>query len=448
VRAVLICLVVFLITACESTPPRSDVILQWNQQAIGTGGPQIQRTLAMVHLAMFDAVNTITPRYTPYLTLPAPPAGVSVDAAAAGAAHGVLVRLFPDQRQVLASALTRSLADVPDGTGESDGVEYGDLVARDIYANRLADNMLAPGVPLTGGLEPGNYRSTDPEASLPINTNAPRWTPFAMESASQFRPGPPTALTSAIYARDFNEVRRLGGAGSVDRSAEQERIARWHAEPAASQWNRIARTEAARDGHDVLDHARFFTLLNLALADALTSAFDAVYAYQYWRPVTAIRNADADGNPDTTPDRVWSPALPTPLYPEYPSAQTAGQSAGARVMTSEFGRFHSFQATSSEVPASTSSYRSFDAFVDEGVRGGILGGVHFRSSAEEGVREGAKVAGWVLAHCLLPLGRPQAEITRCAHRDAVAEAATPWPVSSPASPSPATRATPRPSPSR
>ena len=117
-------------------------------------------------------------------------------------------------------------------------------------------------------------------------------------------------------------------------------------------------------------------------------------------------------------------------------------------MTSEFGRFHSFQATSSEVPASTSSYRNFDAFVDEGVRAGILGGMHFRSSAEEGTREGAKVAAWVLAHCLLPLGRPQAEITRCSHLDAVAEAATPWPASSPASPFPATRAGPRPSPSR
>lgn len=296
---------------------------------------------------------------------------------------------------------------------------------------------------------PGDYQSTEPTPwSQAADADKPRWQPFTMTSGSQFRPDPPPALTSGIYARDFEEVRRLGSSVSTGRSAADDQLARWHAEPAVSQWNRIARAAAATDGHDILDHARLFALLNIALADAETSAFDAIYTFRFWRPVTAIRNADRDGNPATTVDRVWSPLLAMPPHPEYPSVQAVGQSAGARVMTAVYGRFHPFSATSRTVTGVTRHYRNFDAFATEGGAAEILGGMHFRTSAERGAQEGEKVAGWVLERCLLPRDRPDAAAIRCCRHDPAREAARPLPASSPASPSPATPAAPPPSPLR
>jgi hypothetical protein len=289
---------------------------------------------------------------------------------------------------------------------------------------------------------------TDPDPSQPINTNATRWIPFALESVSQFRTGPPPALTSNRYALDFDEVRRLGGAGPNRRSRDQETIARWHTEPALPQVNRIARTEAASDGRDLLDHARLFAVINLTVADAMASAFDATYTYRAWRPVTAIRDADTDGNPQTQPDLVWSPLLATPLYPEYPSPRAAILAAGARVLTAYFGRRYSFSTTSSAVPDLTRFYRDFDAFADEGARAGILAGSHFRAAVEQGAQAGAEVARWVLEQCLRPVGKARTAVNRCRCRTGVAEGATPLPASSHASPSRATHEAPRPSLSR
>lgn len=394
--------------ACASSArsaTHTDVVIQWNQQVIATGGPQIQRTLAMTHLAMFDAVNAIDPHFTPYLKLPAPPPGALVDAAAASAAYGVLVRLFPAEEQTLRAALTRSLSDTPDGAAEAASVAYGDLVAKAIVEARLTDNILAPDPPIVFGSAPGDYRPTDPEPAQLINMGAPKWKPFALESASQFRPGPPPALTSPRYARDLEEVQKLGGITS-SRTSDQDEIARWHTEEGVRQINRIARTEAAVDDRTLVEHAQFLALLNLALADATMSVFDAKYTYLFWRPVTAIRHADVDANPDTRQDLVWSPFLRTPAHPEYPSAHSAVHSAGARVLTMYFGRFHPFTTTSSAVPGKTRSYKSFDAFVEEGQMARILGGMHFRYALEQGTELGGKIGNWVIAHCLLPLRTP------------------------------------------
>lgn len=391
--------------AASAGAARADVVTVWNQQVVTSAGPQIQRTFAMVHIAMFDAVNAIEGGYRPYLSLPRPARGSSSVAAAAAAAHGVLVRLFPVQQASLDALLAVSLADVPDGPDEDAGVAYGAMVAQAIYDARLADNILAPGPLFVDGTEPGQYRLTTPGPPQPVNTGARTWQPFAMRKTSQFRPDGPPPLDSKRYARDLNETEAMGGLTSAYRTAEQDEVARWHTEMAQFQFNRIARAEVEHDGRGLLEHARLFALLNLALADAVTAVFDAKYEYRFWRPSTAIRNADVDGNPDTNVDPGWSPFLTTPPHPEYPAAHGAVQGAGARVMTWYFGRHYAFETTSPTVPGVTRAYASFRQFAREGAEARILGGMHFRNSLEVGSKQGRKVGQWVLDHYLKPKGR-------------------------------------------
>jgi PAP2 superfamily len=385
------------------TPARADVVTDWNQHVITVGGPQIQRTLAMVHIAMFDAVNAIDPRYTPYLTLPLASAGASAEAAAASAARGVLARLFPAQQPTLDAWLAASLAAVPDGPGETAGVAYGDLVAQAIYEARLSDNILASGPAYVPGTAPGNYQLTSPGPPQPVNTNAPSWLPFALQSASQFRPNGPDALTSARYARDLAEVQQRGALVGSTRIADEDVIARWHTEQAQFQFNRIARAETPNDGRELIEHARLFALLNIALADATTSVFDAKYTFNSWRPVTAIRNADIDGNADTFADPTWAPFLTTPPHPEYPAAHGVVQAAGARVMKAYFGPHYSFSTTAPAVPGTVRTYADFDSYAAEGELARILGGMHFRTSIEEGSRQGNRVGNWVIDNYLRPV---------------------------------------------
>jgi hypothetical protein len=395
-----VCLIL-LASVSVAAPARADVITQWNEQVLALGGAS--RTLAMVQVAMFDAINAIQPRYRSYLDLPAAPAGALPEAAAAAAAYGVLVRLLPAQLAALNATLASSLAPLPDGAGKTSGVQYGDLVAYLMYQNRLTDNILTPGPIYVSSGIPGAYQITTPGPAQPVNTNAQNWIPFALTSASQFRPSAPPALTSRRYADDLNETRALGELTSPYRSTIDDETARWHVELAQFQLNRIARAEVAADGRDLLAHARLFALLNLALADAATSVFDAKYAYLFWRPVTAIRNADLDDNARTDVDPGWSPFLTTPPHPEYPAAHGVIQTAGTRVLERYFGQHYGFDTTSPTVPGVTRHYDDFDAFAEEGGFARILGGMHFRNSVEVGHRQGKSVANWILEHWLTPL---------------------------------------------
>ena len=189
-------LVVCGIAIATPIPAGADVVTQWNDQVFASGGAQIQRTLAMVHLAMFDALNATSPRYRAYLPLPAPPAGASGEAAAASAAHGILIRLFPPQAASLDALLATSLAAIPSGAGKTAGVAYGDLVASLLFQARFNDNILAPGPIYTSTFEPGVYQLTTPGPPQPVNTGAPTWEPFALASAAPFPPGPPPDLTA------------------------------------------------------------------------------------------------------------------------------------------------------------------------------------------------------------------------------------------------------------
>lgn len=408
-RGLLIAAAVSFVSLLAAVPARADVVTDWNLQVFTSGGPQIQRTLSMVHLSMFDAMNAIAPRYRPYLTLPAPPSGASAEAAAASAAHGVLVRLFPAQAAALLARLNASLAAVPDGQSETDGVAYGDLVAQTIFNARLNDNILAPGPLYVSSGAPGVYQITTPGPAQPVNTGASSWVPFAMTSASQFRPGPPPELTSIRYARDVNETRDWGGTVSAFRSAHDDETARWMTETAQPSLNRAARAEVISDGRDVLAHARLFALLNVAMADAATAVFDAKYTYLFWRPVTAIRNADVDDNPRTGLDASWSSYQVTPPHPEYPAAHGSVTTAGTRVLERYFGQHYAFDATSPAVPGVTRTYESFDAFAEDAGWARIVGGMHFRNSIEVGQRQGKSVGNWVMGHILQPLDGDQGE---------------------------------------
>lgn len=381
----------------------ADVVTTWNNTVHVLGGPQIQRTWAMVHLAMFDAVNAIEGDYSPYqIALPTPVPGASAEAAAAGAAHGILVRLFPARGAELAAALAASLAAIPDGAAETNGVAFGDTVAAGLYSARLTDNILPPGPAYTTSGTPGDYELTPGAPPQPVNTGAPSWRPFALASTSQFRPGGPPPLGSGLYARDLDETRRLGVLFDSERTPEQDLIGRWHTEQGQFQLNRIARHELDADGRSLLDHARVLALLNMALADAVTAVFDAKYAYRFWRPVSAIRRADEDGNRHTAPDAAWTPFLQTPPHPEYPAAHGAVQGAGARVLKQYFGPHHAFLATSPTVPGTVRSFADFDAFAEDGAAARIYGGMHFRHSTDVGLRLGREVANWVLERHLRP----------------------------------------------
>lgn len=397
--------VVVLMAWVVPASARADVITVWNQQVVTSGGPQSQRTFALVHLAMFDAVNAIQGGFRPYLPLPAAPPGASAEAAAASAAHGVLLRLFPTQQTALDALLATSLAGIPDGPAKTDGVAFGDLAAQAIYDARVNDNVLAPGPPFVNGTEPGAYRLTTPGPPQPVNTGARSWVPFAMRSASQFRPGPPPSLQSWTYARDFDLTALWGSATTTVRSADQDQIARWHTEQAQFQFNRIARNETATDGRGLLAHARLFALLNLALADATTAVFDAKYTYLYWRPSTAIQHADVDGNPRTAQDANWAPFLTTPPHPEYPAAHGAVQGAGMVVLSAYFGPRHGFDTTSPTVPGVTRHYESVAQFALEGAAARVFGGMHFVRSLIVGAQQGHAVGAWVLDRFLRPVRR-------------------------------------------
>ena len=247
------------------------------------------------------------------------------------------------------------------------------------------------------------YQLTTPGPPQPVNTGAQSWVPFGLRTASQFRPGPPPDLSSVRYARDLNESKEYGDVNSVVRTFEQSQIATWHVEQSPFSLNRAARAEVSSDGRDLLAHARLFALLNMVMADAVTSVFDAKYEYLSWRPVTAIRNADLDDNRRTTPDPNWSPFLATPPHPEYPAAHGTVTTAGARVLTRYFGPHHEFDATSPTVPGVTRHFASFRAFAEDAGEARVYGGMHVRTSIDVGQRQGRQLANWVLGHYLQPL---------------------------------------------
>ncbi len=389
-------------------PVRADVVTDWNlttlQAAAAAGlNPQRQhRVAAMVHAAVHDAVNSVAPRYEAYAVRVSPSGEASIEAAAVQAAYGVLIRLLPARAATLDVARSASLSRIPDGPDKEEGLAVGEAVAGQMVTLRSSDGSDVDGT-YTFGSGPGEYQRTPPTFGNPSIPAFRFVRPFVLERGDQFRAEGPPRLKSDKYAADFNEVKRLGSVNSAERTAEQTEIALCDAEPALPMWNRVARSVTAERESGLVENARLFALLNLAMVDADIACWDSKYTYRFWRPVTAIPLADTDGNDATEADPAWTPLRPTPLHPEYPSAHSCVSNAAAKVLTSFFGPHIAFSMATSTCPAgAVRSYRSFQALADEIGDSRIYIGFHFRSSIRDGAKLGRHVGRWTFHRFLQP----------------------------------------------
>ena len=383
----------------------ADVITDWNEKVVSAGytaqqgPPPHTRIVAMVHLAMFEAVNSIEGRYRPYRARLAAEPGASPDAAAAAAAHQILVRVYPNQAKDMDQALQASLAAVSDTTARAHGVRLGERAAAAMLAERGNDGAARPDAyrPYTA---PGKYVPT----VLPAASHWGSVRPFALKSGDQFRPGAPYDLSGAAWARDYNEIRRMGAKLNSARSAEQNDIARFWELTGAATYNPLVRHLSQVKGLDVVDNARLFALVSMAAADALIAVFDAKYTYNFWRPVTAIRNGDLSGNDAVERDPGWEPFIPTPMHPEYPCAHCITQAAAAGVLQAFFGdTIPLVKMTSTAAPGVTRSFVKLSDYVSEVIDARVYDGVHFRTSGLVGADMGRKVADYAVNNHLLPL---------------------------------------------
>jgi len=376
------------------------------------------RMYAMTHIAIHDALNAIDRRSKPYAFSARAPHGTSVNAAVASAARSVLVPVInqipaPFPPACLAAGVASVEADyateltaIPEGQAKDKGIALGQAAASAILAERADDGSDTPLIvsDYPQGTAPGEYRFT-PGTPFAF---APGWgevRPFVLRDSAQYRPGPPYAVTSRSYAADLNEVKSLGGDGITTPSArtdEQTEIALFWVESSPLAWNRLARQVATANELDLWEQARLYGLLNTAMADGYIASFDTKYAaYNYWRPVTAIQNADTDGNPNTSADPTWTPLVTTPPIPDYDSAHSVEGGAAAAVLKGFFGKDRiRFELCSLTLPDGSrcgqpgAVYRSFRSFSQAAAENGesrILVGFHFRKAVDAGIEHGRKI---------------------------------------------------------
>jgi len=411
-------------------PAAADEVTKWNEIAIDSGvaaNPLFHlRIVAMTHAAVHDALNAINRLYRPYaLDIPAT-AGASPEAAAATAAHTVLLDQFnrliafgsPSQQATLDAAYAASLALIPDGAAKTSGIAIGEAAGAAILALREHDGWDTQTVPdfdYPQGTAPGEYRFTPPFnfAFMPQWGTLP---PFTLHNAAQFRPGAPYLTKSKRYTEDFNEVKSFGGDGITTpsaRTADQTETARFWVESPLLQWNRIARTVSATAGLNLWENARLFGLLNLALGDGYIATFDTKYHYNFWRPITAIHEAATDGNPNTLADPTWTPLEITPPIPDYDSGHSVAGGTAAEVLKQFFGTDTvAFSTCSTTLPAGSNcndpspvfrSYATFSQAAEENGLSRILVGFHFRKAVTAGIEHGRKIADHAVNVYLRPV---------------------------------------------
>jgi membrane-associated phospholipid phosphatase len=365
------------------------------------------RSFAIMHAAIYDAVNAIDATHKPFLVrLTGVSRFASQDAAVDAAAHAVLVVLYPNFQSTLDMQLQQMLEQIPEGADKAEGLRIGQTVAERILALRSNDGSADAPVPFIFGTAPGDYQSTPPNfPKQPQFTNWSHVTPFALERANQFRPGPPPALTSETYSDVFNEVKSLGIAGSTTATPDQALTGRFWNGAIQNYWNEIAQTATVAHNLTTAQTARLFAQLNVALADDVIAFYDAKYTYNLWRPVTAILEAATDGNPQTLPDPNWLPQVGnTTPDPAYPGAHAVISASGFAVLSSFFKKEHfDFSVTSEVLPGVHRSFTSFSAAAEEATLSRIFAGVHFRSDLTAGHRLGREVADFVLDNFFTPV---------------------------------------------
>jgi membrane-associated phospholipid phosphatase len=395
-----------------SSAPSVNPVIEWNRTLlviVRTAGAQPStihstRNFAILHASIFDAVNNIDGTYSPYMVrLSNVSRLASQPAAADQAGHDVLVSLYPAFQTTLDAELQQDLAQIPEGQEKTDGVTVGQTVAAQILAFRSTDGANVTLPPFVPGNQPGDYQFTPPNFAPADFIQWPQVTPFALVRADEFRPGPPPQLTSDEYSRTFDEVKSLGLITSKTRSQEQTLIGNFWNGNIQDFWNEIAQTAALGHHLGLARSARLFALLNISLADTTIAFFEAKYTYQFWRPVTAIQLAGADGNPNTQPDPNWVPlTTKTAPDPSYPGAHSAISFAGAEVLKSELGDRFTFDVTSESLQGVKRHFTSFSAAAREAGLSRIYAGQHFRSDHNAGKGLGAKVAESIGDTILLP----------------------------------------------
>jgi hypothetical protein len=386
-------------------PVSADVITDWNEKTVALVTartmlpPQAERVMATVHVAMFDAVNSIERRYLPYkLQLPAAKE-TSKEAAAAVAAATVLAALLPNSGDEMKTALAAYLATIPPGISKDDGVKLGEAVATKIAAERANDGAGAADAyrPKT---RPGVYVPT------PITASSmwPNVTPFAMTSPTQFRPKPPISLHGEQWASDFNEIQKLGGKTSTARSAQQNEDGRFWLVTGAPSYHPLVRQLVVAKKMDVVDTARFMALVSAATADAYIAVFEAKYHYDFWRPITAIRNGDTDDNPATEREATWQPIDNTPMHPEYPCAHCITSATIATVAEIVLGSADvpEIVMTSATAPGVTHRWTNLWTYADEVSLARIYAGFHYRFSTRVGQDMGRNIGRFVVENVMKP----------------------------------------------
>jgi hypothetical protein len=401
-----------------------DAVLEWNaimNRAVLTAAtsPLISsRVTALVESAVFDAVNGIERRYRPIHIRPDAPPRASARAAAIQAAYAMLIKIYPAQAGTLTPRRDASIAAIATGPGANrgdridQGIAWGQDVADRMWAWRDADGFNPPAPPFIGAPVVGVWRPTPPLLLSGAGTQFASMTPWVMARASQFRPAAPPAPTSAEYAADYNETKLWGSANASPRSSDQTELVLFWAGNTPLYWNRIASQIVAARHSTLLETAHLFAQLNVAIADAAIACFDAKYRYVYWRPNTAIRAGDLDGNDSTTADPDWAPLLTnTPNHPENPSGHSTLSGAAAFVLESAFGDDTSFTVDSETRPG-VRHFQSFSAAVAEIADARVFGGIHFRTACVRGNAVGRAVADYVLTHAMLERGDDREEDDR------------------------------------
>jgi hypothetical protein len=395
----------------------ADAVIDWNgyaQTAIFSTGPTAHAStlsFAMVHGAVYDAVNAIDHRYQPYLRVPRASRHASQDAAAATAAFRVLAALHPDQLPTLQDRYDASLGAIADGRAKRRGIAAGEAAAAAMLAAREHDGRLPAGTPYPFplGTAAGEWR-----VSPPLTAVDPAWwvgnvRPFLIGRGDRFRTSGPNPLASKAYARDLNEVKRIGAFDSPVRTADQTTAAIfWQAQP-MMLYSGVMRDLSARYRLSTAGNARLFGMVTLAAADGAISCWNDKYHWRFWRPIDAIRLAGSDGNPLTTGDPTWrplfdpatpaTPPLATPSFPDHPSGHSCVTSSVAHALQDFFGKDKiAFDVASPRFPGQPRHFRRFSDLLQEIVDARVWGGIHFRAADEQGAGIGRKVAGWERRH--------------------------------------------------
>jgi hypothetical protein len=396
---------VFTLFSIGTSVAYADVITDWNaimQETVMPAEPFLElRSAAITQLAVFEAVNAIVGAYEPYLGSITAPPGASAEAAAIAAAHRSLVALHPDAAAQLDTLRAKSLAAIAEGAAKNNGIAVGEAAANAILALR-ADDGSNKDVPYTPGTMPGDWQPTPPDLTQAFRPGLGSIVPFVIKNGAQFRLGPPPALHTGAYARDYNEVKEVGDVNSAKRSQDRTNIAHFYAaaEPIPI-YNPAARQVSEAQGKTLSQNARIFALLNMAIFDAAIAVFDTKYFYNFWRPVTAIRAGDKDKNQKTDPDLNWLSLVFTPPFPSYPSGHAGFGGAARRVLEDVYGAGgHSITLTHPQVPGVVLRYTRWKQITDDIDEARIFGGVHYRFDQEAGASQGRQVGSYILRHKL------------------------------------------------